>query len=150
MREEKLSQEKARAQLKTFFDWYDLDFDEMLADAKAAGDDGEKPLLSMQKSLVKAIRQGRLEIREHSDQGGAALLVEQKLDHQINGKDSIVYHEVTAAVHIAQRAGKGIGDEARLFRFLATLAKCDMVELGKLRAADVRLARMLGYLFLAV
>jgi hypothetical protein len=147
-RELKLSEQAAQKQLELFFDWYDYDFEEALEEAKQKGE--EAPFLALRKVFIKAIRQGRLEIREEQADGESTLVLEQALDRKANDLVKLVYHEVTAGNHIAMRPAKNASEDARLFDFIAILTRTDISTLSKLKGADIKLAQSIGYLFLAV
>ena len=144
MREEKISNENVKKQLDLFFDWYDIDIDFVFN----IGEDGTNAANSM---LYTGIKTGRIEIRtEDVAGGGTTIVIEQDLDHPINGERKIKYYEATAATHISSRPGKNVSEDARIFDFLSVLSKKELGDLTEMRGADIRYARLIGCLFLAV
>lgn len=143
-----LSEESAQAQLDLFFDWYDIDFDDMIEEAKASR--SELPIKTIRKKIVRAIKQGRVEIKEATVGDEPSLQVYQHLDHAALGKDSIVYKEVTGRARAASKTIEDANDTARMYQFLGILTGEGSALFDRLRGADIGATDAVGILFLMV
>lgn len=133
MREEeyKLSEESAKEQLDLLLDFYDVD----LFSVDKTGEMKE----TIERKLVNAIRQGKLEIENTSEE----FLVKQNLR---NGKQ-FVYHELTGMAKVQMERFKG--QTERLYGLLAILSKKPITEIQKFSGSDVSIAEYLALIFLA-
>lgn len=132
MREENyvLSEESAREQFDLLLDFYDVD---LLRLDKT----GEFKDL-VESKLIKAIRQGKVEI-----ENGEKFLVKQTLR---NGKE-IVYKELNgmAKVHMERFKER----HERLYGLLAILSGKRTTDIQQISGSDVSIAEYLGTIFLA-
>jgi len=147
-RELKLGVDVAKAQMELFFDWYDIDFQEMYQAAKGSKD--EATIKAVENKLIRAIRQGRVEIKGVTVGDEPSLQVFQHLDHEVLGKTEIIYEEVTGRARAAAKTVKDANDTARLYQFLGILSRDGASIFEKLRGADIGATDAIGFLFLMV
>ena len=146
-----ISDEVAKQQLDLLCDWYGLDLEE-LEDALSSGDEDESRAVQyITKKLIKAIRQGAVEVQERElKDGGPTLVVVQTLRFPAAGETEIVYNEVTGASRANIKVTKGMNHRAEQYQFLAALAKIPASVFLKLRGSDIGVVDSLGFLFLQV
>lgn len=149
-REKIIDEVAAKAQLDLFFDWYDIDFDEMYEAAQRQQGAGLASVEAARKRLIKLIREGRLEFIETANAKNEPVLkVHQVLDLEIDGKKSVVYNELTGRIRAALPSEGGNGT-AKMYRLLAMLSGESDAFFLKLRRGDIGVADMIGFLFLLV
>jgi hypothetical protein len=148
-RELLISKENAQEQLDLFFDWYDIDFEEMY-EAAIQGENGAT-IRAAKNKLIKAIRQGRIEVKEVSnDKGETSLELHQKLDCPIFDKNVLVYKEITGSIRASAKADPKANDTKKMYQLLGSITGEGAEIFLRLRRADIGLTDMIGFLFLMV
>lgn len=145
-----IGEKEAQEQIDKFCDWYDIDMTE--AESLAASE-GIAAYDMTRRRLIKAFRQGRLEVEERADPKlGTTLVVRQRLTHPVgaSAQDEILYHEITGRVKSAVRVSKGASETGALFAALAVAAKEPVQVFEALRGGDIGVAQLFGFLFLQV
>jgi len=144
MSEKKLSKENAQKQLDTLLDYYDLDLDDI------SDENVHNAITSSCNKLLKAIKKGRLEIKEEDD----TLNVYQYLKKPIGGKEGsltvIKYREIDGRSKIAMKDNKESDYHGKIYSFLGGLSKEGGAVIMRLKGVDISIAECLGALFLQV
>jgi hypothetical protein len=144
-----ISEQTAHEQLDLFYDWYGIDYDEMLEAARQSQSDGALKLA--ENKVLKAIRYGAIEISEVADSSGEQTLsVLQRLARPVHGREEIEYKEVTGKARIAMKSNSNISDAARMYHFLGVLCGQGAEMFMQLRGRDIGVTDALGFLFLLV
>lgn len=125
-----ISENSAKEQLNLLLEFYDTDLEEL-------GDD-DKMRVKIERKLVKAIMQGKIEVENSSEE----FLVKQT----IKDGTQFVYHEIdgTAKVRMDTFEGK----YERLYGLLAILAKKKIEKIQQIKGKDLTIAEYLGLIFL--
>jgi hypothetical protein len=148
-RELRISESNAKEQLDLFFEWYDIDFDEMYEAAQQG--QGAASVRAAKSKLIKAIRQGRIEIKEESDRKKEPTLnLYQHLDWPILEKKSVQFKEVTGATRVALKTGGSSNETAKMYQLLGALSGEGAEFFLRLKRADIGIADVIGFLFLMV
>lgn len=143
-----IGESEAQDQLDKFCEWYGIDLDENLT--LAAGE-GMVAMEVAMKRIIKAIRQGSLEIVEADHpKYGTTLQVLQRLAHSIGERNisEITYHELTGATKASVKIGKNANETEALFALLGVLSKKPKEVFRGLRGRDLGVANLVGLLFL--
>lgn len=140
--------EVAEAQFEQLLDWYDID-EEDFEDEEQSG------FRQAEKKVIRAIRQGRVEIIIEQDKDGIdTLIVYQNLGQAVKGiaENRIRYEEVCGRAKIAIREErKGpISQYAKVGQFLGGLSKLSPRVFSEMRGKDHSLAECLASIFLKV
>jgi len=146
-----ISEEAAQAQIDLFCDWYGIDLDETRA--VVADTETPKAVDFVLRKLVKAFRQGLLEVQERSlDDGGQTLVLIQKFKIQPKGSSvtEIVYHEATGASRANVKTAKNMSKTAEMYHGLAALSHENVKLFYNLRGADIGITEAIGFLFLQI
>lgn len=142
MSEVKISAEMADEQLNLFFEYYDIDENEI------NDEDIKRGMISARNKLHRAIMQGRLEILEELD----SLVIRQTIKRPPKGLTSnpIVYKELDGTAKIAMKDRKTADQYGKIYALLGKLSGEGIVVIQQLKGADLSVAEMLGVLFLTV
>lgn len=135
-KENKISEESARSQLNVFMDYYGLS----VADIEI--EDGVEAVNTLINGLVRAIREGNLDITD--DEKG--FRVRQVLVKPLEGLTELVYQDKIANAKIAMdSAGKKV--QLRVYTFLAALTGADVGQITQLKGRDVTTLNRISVLF---
>lgn len=150
MSEYKISEESAEEQLGRFNEWYDIDPEDFKEIAKG-NTSLQNAYTVAKRRLVRAIRIGRLEIREESSKKSEpTLIVEQTLQCPMGDVKKIVYKELTGALRASVQIEEGDNDTRKNYKTLAVISGEDHKMFYKLRRGDIGVADSLGFLFAQV
>lgn len=131
-----ISKEVAKEALDSFYDYYEIDMNDLDDDLKMAVA-GE-----VQRKLIKALQSGRLQI------SGAS--VKQTLKNPPGEVTEITYGELTGKAKIAMK-GKAEADHyGRIYALLGSLSGLGETAITGLKGPDLSLAECVGVLFLQV
>ena len=141
------SPEVASDQLRTLFDFYDLDYGD--ADGEEIDGDQVGDLLRKQNPrFIRAIMKGRLEIVERE---GGEVVVIQHLDRSPGAEEPLVYHELTGAAGLVASQNKIEHDDLnkQILALVAGMTRRELKEVIALKGRDYTLMHALGLLFFA-
>jgi len=133
-KELKLSTEAAKDVFQEIFDFYDIDFDDIVNDQ---GKDGAKTLKN---KFIRAIRKGRIETKLNDDSTKGFQIIQHTMDNQ-----TFTYNEYNAKA--AEESDKAKGVSAAQYRLLGSLSGKG-VAIKKMRGPDLKLAEYIAILFL--
>lgn len=128
-----LSEESAKEQLDLFFEFYDVDFETLYEE-----DGSNKVKNKIEKKLIKAIRQGKVEFENTQEE----FLVKQNLR---NG-NQFVYHEPTG--HMMSQLDKYKSQHDKMYNILAMLSKKPVDKIKSISGPDLSIAEFIGLIFL--
>jgi len=141
MSDKKLSKENAQKQLNTLLEYYDLDLDDI------SDETVYKAIESSCNKLLKAIRKGRIEIKEENE----TINVYQHLKKPVSeGKTTIVYKEIDGRSKIAMKDNSETDYHGKIYSFLGGLSGEGADVIMVLKGVDISIAECLGALFLQV
>lgn len=133
-----LSEENAEEQFNLLLEYYDIDEPE--------DDDLKKAFGMAKRKLIKAIRKGRLEIKEEN-----GLKVYQNLSQKYTQMESpIVYGEVCGKAKIAMREASDNDNYGKIYALLGGLTGNGSGQIKVLKGIDLAIAENLGSVFLMV
>lgn len=126
-----LSEESAKEQLDLLLDFYDVDLMSLDEEGKLKN--------IIERKLIKAIQEGRVEIDNNED----CFQVKQNL----RDGTTFVYNELTGMAKVQMDRFKG--QHERLYGLLAMLSKKPIEKIQKISGPDLSIAEYLGLIFLA-
>lgn len=139
-----ISEESARKQLDVFFDYYEIDPDNI-----GGGENTQEIFESTVDRIVDAIRKGRVEIVENEN----GLIVRQILKHILSGDSkskNIDYKEISGAAKDAMKHKKETDHYGRIHAMLGYLSGIGENSIKSLRGVDMSISECIGVLFLKV
>lgn len=131
----KLSEEVAEDQVQLFFDFYDLEVEDI-------PDDQIKVLDMSLSRIKKAVRKGRLEFTE-SD--GVV-----KITQHLKNETTIIYGEISGRSKLSMKNKADSDNYGKIYSLCGSLTGIGESGIAKLKGADISLAECIGALFLQV
>lgn len=135
MEKYKLSEEVAEDQVQLFFDFYEIEMDDIPEEQTRAID------VSLGR-IKKAIRRCRLEFVE-SD--GVV-----KITQHLKNETTIVYGEISGRSKLAMKNKSDSDSYGKIYSLCGSLTGIGEAGIAKLKGADISLAECIGALFLQV
>lgn len=131
----KLSEESATAEFNKILDCYDIDPEkDFTSDMKDAYE-------QLKMKIVKAIRTGRLNVKNDSD--GMKLVQTLK-----NGTTTITYNEISATAKMAMASASKDDSFGKIYEVMGSLSNLGSSAITQLKGSDLILCESLGTLFL--
>ena len=148
----KISEESAQEQIGLFNEWYDIDPEDFCADEVVEANKNLKAsYLYAIRKLNRAIRKGRLEIREETGKSGEpVLIVEQILSRPIGDLEKIQYKELSGIVRSTIKYEESDNETRRTYKMLGILSGEGYKFFHGLKGADIGVADSLGFLYMQV
>ena len=143
-----ISEESARAQLDVFFDYYEID-----AENVGGGENAQDAFDSTVDRLVDAIKKGRVEIEEA--EGGLVVRQTCKNRAKTGTQDAssaavIEYKEISGAAKDAMKHKKESDNYGKIHAMLGYLSGLGENAIKGLRGVDMSISECIGVLFLKV
>lgn len=129
-----LSKESAAAQLQVMFDYYEIDLADLPEEQQPAVRNAEM-------KLVKAIRNGRLEIKPGDD--GVVSIVQT-----VKNGETLDYGEVNGEAKVAMGLKKDGDSYGKAYALMGSLCGGGEAVIMKLKGKDLSTAEALGILFM--
>ncbi len=144
--EMKISTESAEKQLDEYLSYFDLDMDELKSEQK---DSAVKDNLDMSYGrLIKAIRQGRLQIKfDGGDDGDEAQLI-QEVGRK--NKTILTYKELTGAAKMSMKQVDANDNYGKMYSLVAFLTGESLLVIKKLKGRDCSLVESIGLILLQI
>ena len=131
----KLSEESATAEFNKILDCYDIDPEkDFTSDMKDAYE-------QLKIKIVKAIRTGRLNVKNDSD--GMKLVQTLK-----NGTTTITYNEISATAKMAMASASKDDSFGKVYEVMGSLSGLGSAAITQLKGSDLIICESLGTLFL--
>jgi len=137
MAEYKLSEESAKEQLDQLLDYYDIEKDDIEIE------EGPEAVQTLLNGLIRAIRRGRVEIKEESED----LIVCQHLKFPPGEIQTLEYGVVDQKARMAMDKIKDNRPQERMCAFMASLASLPPTALVKLKGVDMGTMNRLATVF---
>lgn len=130
-----LSEEVAEDQVQLFFDYYDLDIDDISEE--------QARVFEMSLSRIKkAVRKGKLEFAEI---GGVV-----KITQHLKNDTTLIYDEISGRSKLAMKNKADTDNYGKIYSLCGSLTGIGESGISKLKGADMSLAECIGALFLQV
>jgi hypothetical protein len=130
----KLSEEAAKDQLDIFYEYYDLDVDDLPAAQNSAAKQSEK-------RVIRAIRLCNLEFKEEDS---------IKITQHLKSKDTLEYAELSGQSKIAMGKCADTDQYGKIYALCGSLTGVGAAGIQKLKGADLSLCECMGALFLFI
>lgn len=132
-----ISEENAEQELQRILDYYDIDADDFVDEARQSFE-------GISKRLVKAFMKGRLEFDFKKG------IIKQKLIRPPGDVDTITYQEVSGRAKISMGKHKTNDVNNRMYELLGALSGLGRNAILNLKGSDLGLAECLGFVFITV
>ena len=133
-----ISKESAKEQLEILMEYYDIDKNDL------ENEEGPEAVQTLMNGLIRAIKNGRLEIKVDSDQ---KLIVTQHLQHPPGDITDINYNIVGQKARLAMDRVKSTKEQERMCAFMGSLSGLGSTGIGSLVATDMGTMNRLATLF---
>jgi hypothetical protein len=146
-----ISREAAEAQVDALFDYYDVDIE------------AEEPVDKEEKKYWRAVTQAKEKLTKYVEKGAVEInvgddtcTVVQYLKNPISGakggaeKDRLEYHELNPMAKIAMSKAPDDDLLSQQYYLLGSLSKAGYKTILKLRIRDLKVAEILGTIFLVL
>jgi hypothetical protein len=133
-----ISEDSAAEQLEILMDYYDIDKNDL------ENEEGPEAVQTLMNGLVRAIRNGRLEIKVDSDQ---KLIVTQHLKHPPGDIETIDYNIVGQKARLAMDRVKSTKEQERMCAFMGSLSGLGVQGVSSLVGKDMGTMNRLATLF---
>ncbi|MCK4499839.1 hypothetical protein KAU11_05035 [Candidatus Babeliales bacterium] len=130
-----LSEESAQDQLELFFEYYDMEVEDI-------HDDQAKALEMSISRIIKSIRKGKLEFAETD-----SIL---KITQHLKNGTTIVYGEISGKTKLAMKSKLDTDNYGKIYSLCGSLTGIGEAGISKLKGADLSLCECIGALFLQV
>ena len=131
----KISEEVANDQLQLFFDYYEIDTDDIF--------DGESKAIEIAcDRIIKGIRKGKLEIKQSSDK--------LEIIQTLKSGSNLIYGELTGRTKLAMKAKLDTDNYGKIYALTGSLTSSGEAAIAQLKGADLSLCECIGALFLQV
>jgi hypothetical protein len=136
-----ISEEPAAKAFESLCEFYDIDFEDIEDESVRTS------LESAKKKIVRAIRKGRIEIK---DEDGVPIIY-QHIARPIKNIDSpIRYRELDGRSKIAMKDTKSTDLHGKLYSFMGGLSGLGQAKIALLKGVDISLVECFGLFFLQV
>lgn len=137
-----MSRESAQAEYDGLLEYYDIREEEITGDDESAEEQEaiKRAFKRAARRVVDSIQDGKVVIEY-----GEECTVTQNMYEE--GKSPLLYHEVGARAKKVLDKGKESANYARMFAFMATLAKIDVAVIEIKKGRDFRLMEALSVVF---
>jgi hypothetical protein len=149
-REELIGVDNAKEQIELFLNWYGMETEDVFASDASGKDTQAGTRSAVHDRLVKRIRQGYIEIKLADVKGVETIHLVQSLDYAIDGKNEVLYPELTGRIRASVKAEAGDNDTEQAYKFLGALSTEGPSFFYKLKGADMGVADLVWLLFLVV
>ena len=133
-----ISEESAKEQLDILMDYYDIDKDDL------ENEEGPEAVQTLMNGLVRAIKNGRLEIKVDSE---LKLVVTQHLKHAPGDIDTVDYNIVGQKARLAMDRVKSTKEQERMCAFMGSLSGLGVQGVSSLVGKDMGTMNRLATLF---
>lgn len=133
-KENVISEDSAREQLDKLLDYYGIDINDLPEEKKGSTE-----------KLIKAIRQGRLEVKEENDE---CYLEQTILDEKGAVKEKLAYNNKLANAKMAMKSDKDTDHYGRMYSLMGSLCGLGKQAIVDMKPKDLNLAEDIAIIFL--